>query len=53
MEISSMGSTQIERSFYLINLVDWASYYLALNKNVDAMDIHVIDYLKNELSKLN
>jgi glucose/mannose-6-phosphate isomerase len=53
MEISSMGSTQIERSFYLINLVDWASYYLALDKNVDAMDIHVIDYLKNELAKLN
>jgi glucose/mannose-6-phosphate isomerase len=53
IEISAMGSTQIERSFYLINLVDWASYYLALYKNVDAMDIHVIDYLKNELSKLN
>jgi len=53
MEISAQGSTQIERSFFLINLVDWASYYLALNKNVDAMDIRVIDYLKNELAKLN
>lgn len=53
MEICAEGSTQIERSLYLINLVDWASYYLALKKNVDAMDIRVIDYLKNELAKLN
>jgi glucose/mannose-6-phosphate isomerase len=43
------GSTAIERSLYIIHLVDWAS----LNKkNGDPMEIHVIDFLKDELSKL-
>jgi glucose/mannose-6-phosphate isomerase len=46
------GSNQIERSLYLIHLVDWASLYLSNLKNGDPMEIHVIDYLKDELSKL-
>ena len=49
--ISSKGNTIIEKSLYLINLVDWASYYLSELKPVDAMDIKVIDYLKSELAK--
>lgn len=53
MEVSAKGATRIERSFYLIHLVDWASYYLSVSNNVDAMDISIIDYLKVELSKLN
>jgi glucose/mannose-6-phosphate isomerase len=32
--------------------VDWASLYLSNLKNGDPMEIHVIDYLKDELSKL-
>lgn len=50
MELSAIGNTRIQRSFYLIHLVDWASFYLAEQKQVDAMDISVIDYLKNELA---
>jgi glucose/mannose-6-phosphate isomerase len=46
------GMNQIERSLYLIHLVDWASLYLSNLKNGDPMEIHVIDYLKDELSKL-
>lgn len=51
MEIEGIGATQIEKSFYLINLVDWASYYLCELNKVDIMDIVVIDFLKDELSK--
>lgn len=46
------GNNPIERSLYLIHLVDWASLYLSNLKNGDPMEIHVIDYLKDELSKL-
>ena len=49
--ISAKGESQIERSIYLINLVDWASFYLSELNQVDIMDIKVIDFLKDELSK--
>ncbi len=48
--IDAKGNNRIERSFYLIHLVDWASLYLANLKQEDAMDIKVIDYLKDELA---
>lgn len=51
MEIEAVGKTQIEKSFYLIHLVDWASYYLCGLNEADIMDIKVIDFLKDELSK--
>ncbi len=50
MELDAIGDSQIQRSLYLINLVDWASYYLAEIKGVDIMDIKVIDFLKGELA---
>lgn len=53
MEISAKGNSRIQRSFYLIHIVDWASYYLADIKEVDAMDIKVIDYLKDELANFH
>ena len=49
--IRSKGDSQIERSIYLINLVDWSSFYLSDLNKVDIMDIKVIDFLKDELSK--
>jgi glucose/mannose-6-phosphate isomerase len=53
MELHSKGLSLIERSFYLINVVDWASWYLSEMKKVDAMDIKVIDFLKGELANFN
>lgn len=50
-EIVAKGSNPIERSFYLINLVDWSSFYLSEIKKVDPIDIDVIYYLKDELAK--
>ncbi|XOV66738.1 MAG: bifunctional phosphoglucose/phosphomannose isomerase [Fluviicola sp.] len=50
-EVHAKGNSQIEQSIYLINIVDWASYYLAAMDDIDTIDIAVIDYLKSELSK--
>jgi len=51
--VSTTGATIVERSMYLIHLVDWASWYLAELKQVDPFDIQVINKLKNALSQLN
>lgn len=50
--IEAEGKTAIERSIYIINLVDWSSFYLSEMKQEDAMDIKIIDHLKSELSNL-
>lgn len=49
--LKALGNSIIQRSIYLINVVDWASWYLSELKEVDAMDIKVIDSLKDTLSK--
>jgi glucose/mannose-6-phosphate isomerase len=53
MELEAIGDTHIQRSFYLINVSDWASFYLAELNQVDIFDIKVIDFLKDELAKFN
>jgi glucose/mannose-6-phosphate isomerase len=50
IEIYSKGQSLIQRSLYLVHLVDWVSWHLAGLTSVDAMEIRVIDYLKSELS---
>jgi len=50
-DLHAKGDSIIEQSIYLINLVDWASYYLAALDDIDTIDIAVIDYLKSELAK--
>jgi hypothetical protein len=37
----------------LINVVDWASYYLCDLNGADIIDIQIIDYLKGEMAKFN
>ena len=49
--VSPKGENQIERSIYLTHLVDWSSFYLSELNEVDVMDIKVIDFLKDALSK--
>ncbi|MFT5778279.1 MAG: glucose/mannose-6-phosphate isomerase [Crocinitomicaceae bacterium] len=48
--VLAKGESRIERSLYFINIVDWASLYLAEMKQVDPIDIEIIDYLKDSLS---
>jgi glucose/mannose-6-phosphate isomerase len=51
-EIFSKGASAIEKAIYFIHLGDWISVYLADIRNVDATEIHVINHLKSELSKI-
>ncbi len=50
MSVHAKGESQIERSIYITNVVDWASWYLSELKQVDAIEIEVIDYLKGSLA---
>jgi glucose/mannose-6-phosphate isomerase len=50
--VCAKGNNIIEKSLYLINIIDWASYYSAEMRNVDSVEIVIIDFLKDELSKL-
>ncbi len=53
IEIYSKGQNLCERMLYFIHLGDWISVYLANLRGVDPMEIRVIDFLKNELTKYN
>ena len=52
IEVWSKGKTAVEKAFYLVHLGDWMSLYLAELRNVDPVEIKVIDYLKGELAKI-
>ena len=47
--LSAKGDSILERSLYLIHIIDWASLYLAEVNNVDSIYIGVIDNLKHSL----
>lgn len=49
VHIKPKGKSLIEQSLYLINLVDWISWFISENNNVDAMEIEYIDLLKSKL----
>lgn len=51
IDIDAQGADRLQRSLYLIHLGDWVSEYLAQLKQVDSVEVNVIDYLKTELSK--
>jgi glucose/mannose-6-phosphate isomerase len=52
-ELWSKGQSRLARTLYLIHITDWISVFLAEKKNVDVMEVKVIDHLKGELSKLD
>lgn len=51
-DIDAKGNSKVEQYFYLINIGDWISCYIADLKNIDAVEVNVITNLKNELAKL-
>lgn len=51
-EVWSEGASLLARMFSLVYLGDWVSFYLAILHNVDPTPVKVIDYLKDELSKV-
>ncbi|MBI34535.1 MAG: bifunctional phosphoglucose/phosphomannose isomerase [Flavobacteriales bacterium] len=51
-EIHSRGDSFIEKALYLIYLSDWTSLFIAEKKNVDPVEIRVIDALKDHLATI-
>lgn len=51
IDITAKGQSKLEQFFYLINIGDWISCYLADLKGIDPVEVKVIDHLKGELSK--
>ncbi len=49
--IQAMGRNRTEQAMYLINLGDWVSVDAADLREVDAMEVDVINELKSKLSK--
>jgi len=52
IDLHSEGTSLLARTFSLIYLGDWVSYYLAMLNGIDPTPVKVIDYLKNELSRV-
>lgn len=50
-ELEVNSGSNITRSLYLIHIIDWASYYLAEMRKVDAVEIGVINKLKSSLTE--
>jgi glucose/mannose-6-phosphate isomerase len=50
-ELYSIGENNIERSMYFIHLGDWISFFIAEHREMDAVEVNVIDFLKSELKK--
>lgn len=51
--VQAKGVSLLQRILYLTCLGDWLSWYLAQLRGVDAMEVNVIDQLKNALGKVN
>jgi glucose/mannose-6-phosphate isomerase len=49
IELYSKGNNLVERSMYLVHLGDWITVELAALRNMDAVEVKVIDYLKSAL----
>ena len=49
-DVWSQGNSILENSLYLINFGDWVSWFLSELNEVDAIEIDVIDFLKNKLA---
>jgi len=50
-DITAKGKSKLEQFMYLINIGDWISVYIAEIKNIDPVEVNIINQLKNELSK--
>jgi len=52
INVYSKGTDLVQRMMYLVHLGDWISWYLSQLRGQDAIEVHVIDYLKGELAKV-
>ncbi len=49
--VTAIGENKIQNSLYWIHFGDWVSFYLSEIRNVDPVEVKVIDFLKSELAK--
>jgi glucose/mannose-6-phosphate isomerase len=49
-DVFAKGESKLEQFLYLVNLGDWISLYLAELKNIDPVEVNIIDKLKKELA---
>jgi glucose/mannose-6-phosphate isomerase len=47
------GENLVEQTLFAIQLVDWISFFLAKKKEIDVIEVKVIDDLKEVLAKLS
>lgn len=52
IELYAKGRSAAEQALYFVHLGDWLSFYLAQQRQVDPVEIRVIDFLKGELAKV-
>jgi glucose/mannose-6-phosphate isomerase len=50
-EIHAKGDSPLEQAIYLIHLTDWVSCDIADIKQIDPVEVKIIDHLKTELAK--
>lgn len=53
IEINCKGSSLVEQMLYATLMGDWISYKVSELRNVDSMEVRVIDYLKSQLEEFN
>lgn len=51
IDLFSKGGSLVEKAMYFVHLGDWISWELAELRNMDAVEVKVIDFLKGELAK--
>ncbi len=51
-DLEAEGQSKVARMLHLILLGDWISWYMAQARQMDALEVKVIDYLKGELAKV-
>jgi glucose/mannose-6-phosphate isomerase len=51
IELHGKGISFTEQLYYFIHLIDWISFYLADENQIDPFPVENIDFLKNKLAK--
>lgn len=52
LELKGQGASFLEQCMYINHVLDWTSFFLAEENGVDPFPVDVINFLKNELSKV-
>lgn len=51
VEIHCKGDSFIQQALYATHIGDWLSWELALRRQIDSMEVRVIDFLKSQLAE--